>query len=530
VGRLARAEGAPPVIQRMHIVVRGAVQGVGFRPFVYRLAGELSLAGWVLNNGEGVFIEVEGAPDALRSFLLRLEADRPPRASIQSLEYLMLDPAGYDRFEIRESDEGGPLDSIRAFILPDTATCPDCLGEIFDPSDRRYQYPFTNCTNCGPRFTIIESLPYDRRNTTMKGFTMCPACRAEYEDPSNRRFHAQPNACQECGPHLALWGGDGTVISGRHDALLGAAGAIRAGKIVAVKGLGGFHLMADARNEEAVRRLRERKHREEKPLAVMFPAGALVDGECLVSDLERRLLRSAESPIVLLKRRGNADQPNLPVTDRLTTPSTDRPAAQPVASSVAPGNPNLGVMFPYTPLHHLLMRELGFPVVATSGNLSDEPICIDERDAVRRLGGIADLFLVHDRPIRRHADDSIVRIVLDREYVLRRARGYAPLPVVCPSMGGPGGDELVLAVGAHLKNAVALGFGAQAFVSQHVGDLETAEAFDAFRGLSSTTSIQITCRRSTQSSLAFPRWGSSTITPTSRRAWPRTGSTAGSLA
>lgn len=446
--------------QRMHIVVRGAVQGVGFRPFVYRLAGEHSLAGWVLNNGEGVFIEAEGGAGELRSFLLRLESERPPRASIQSLEYAILDPAGYGTFEIRPSPEGGPL---TAFILPDAATCSDCLEETFDPGNRRYLYPFTNCTNCGPRFTIVTSLPYDRPNTTMRTFAMCPSCRGEYDNPLDRRFHAQPNACPACGPRLALWDGSGAVLAERHDALLAAAAAIRAGKIVAVKGLGGFQLMADARDDNAVRRLRERKRREEKPLAVMFPSGTTAGEECLVSDLERRALVSPESPIVLLKRRQGAGSP----------------AAGSVAPSVAPGNPYLGVMLPYTPLHHILLRELGFPVVATSGNLSDEPICIDEREALRRLSGIADLFLVHDRPIRRHADDSIVRVVMDRECVLRRARGYAPLPV-----GYRAGDAApILAVGAHLKNAVALGIGGQAFVSQHVGDLETAEAYDAFRGV-----------------------------------------------
>ena len=353
--------------------------------------------------------------------------------------------------------------------MPDIATCPDCLREIFDPKNRRHRYPFTNCTNCGPRFSIIESLPYDRANTSMKGFAMCPQCRAEYEDPRDRRFHAQPNACPVCGPRLELWESSRVCENAEsprshergHDALLAAAQAIREGKIVAVKGLGGFHLMADARNDKAVQLLRERKHREEKPFALMFPSLESVKAGCEVSPQEERLLRSPEAPIVLLKKIGNRKSE--------------------IGSSAAPGNPCLGAMLPYTPLHHLLLAELGFPVVATSGNLSDEPICTDEREALERLGGIADVFLVHNRPIVRHVDDSIVRVMLDRELVLRRARGYAPLPIVLKSEIGNRKSEVVLAVGAHLKNAVALSVGAQVFISQHIGDLETEQAHFAFR-------------------------------------------------
>jgi hydrogenase maturation protein HypF len=447
-------------LQRIQIAIQGAVQGVGFRPFIYRLATEMGLPGWVMNSSRGVVIEAEGSKPQMDAFLLRIEKEKPPRAFIQSLEFSFLDLIGFSRFEIRHSDAAGPP---TALVLPDIAVCPDCLKELFDPSNRRYLYPFTNCTNCGPRFTIIELLPYDRVNTTMKTFEMCESCREEYENPLDRRFHAQPNACPVCGPHLELWDGTGNVQSRQHTALLEAAAAIRAGKIVAVKGLGGFHLMVDAGNEQAVVRLRDRKHREEKPFALMYPSLESVKRDCEVSELEERLLLSAESPIVLL-RRSAAPHPS-----RLT------PHAG-VAPSIAPGNPYLGVMLPYTPLHHLLMVELGFPVVATSGNLSDEPICTDEREAVKRLGGITDLFLVHNRPIVRHVDDSVVRIMMGRELVLRRARGYAPLPVRLKEPAPP-----LLAVGGHLKNTVALTVGNNIFISQHIGDLETREAFEAFR-------------------------------------------------
>ncbi len=432
------------------------MQGVGFRPFIFRLATQLGLQGWVNNSPQGVFIEAEGRPSSLDTFLLRIERDKPPRASIQSMEVSYLDPLGFNSFEIRPSATSG---EVIALVLPDIATCPECLAEIFDPNNRRYRYPFTNCTNCGPRFTIIESLPYDRPNTSMKGFPMCDRCRREYEDPHDRRFHAQPNACEQCGPHLELWDGDGTLLFSHHDALEHCARVVRDGGIVAMKGLGGFHLIADARSVEAVSRLRARKHREEKPFAVMVRSVEDARRHCSVSPLEERLLRSPESPIILLQRLRDDMHPQ----DQITP-------------DVAPGNPYLGVMAPYTPLHHLLMNELGFPIVATSGNISDEPICIDERDALSRLHGIADAFLVHNRPIIRHADDSIVRIVLGRELVLRRARGFAPLPVTLRSP-----TRSMLAVGAHLKNAVAVAKGTNVFISQHIGDLETEQSFDAFR-------------------------------------------------
>jgi hydrogenase maturation protein HypF len=449
---------APPT-SRLKIAVRGAVQGVGFRPFVYRLAAELRLSGWVSNTSEGVFIEAEGPRAGLEQFALRLRTDKPPRSFIQSLESWWLDAAGYAGFEIRPGESGGGKTAI---IMPDIATCPDCLAEIFDPRNRRHLYPFTNCTNCGPRFSIVESLPYERANTSMKQFAMCPECEQEYREPANRRFHAQPNACPKCGPHLESWDAAGTILATHHAALLQAAQIIRDGKILAIKGMGGFQLMVDARNDDAVRRLRERKRREEKPFAVMYPSLEAVGADCRVLDMEARLLASPESPIVLLQRLGVRSSP------------------------VAPGNPNLGVMLPYSPLHHLLMSELKFPVVATSGNLSDEPICIDEREALQRLGNFADVFLVHNRPIVRHVDDSVARVLLGREQVLRRARGYAPLPVRLTD-GKPAtafaAATPILAVGGHLKNTVALAIGPQVFLSQHIGDLETVQSYEAFLGV-----------------------------------------------
>jgi hydrogenase maturation protein HypF len=442
---------------RLKVVIRGAVQGVGFRPFVYRLASEMALRGWVLNSSQGVFIEVEGERPTLEEFLLCLQREKPPLAIIQSLEFSFLDPVGYLDFVIRHSEEAGEKTVL---ILPDIATCPECRREVGDPNDRRYRYPFTNCTHCGPRFTIIRALPYDRPNTSMAHFPLCPDCQREYEDPLDRRFHAQPVACPVCGPQAALDSG----VTG-DEAVREAAQTVREGRILAMKGLGGFLLIVDARNESAVRRLRERKHREEKPFALLYPSLEAIKEHCSVSPLEERVLVSPESPIVLLRRQ----EPRTP------PPGRGGLGGGEVCESVAPGNPYLGVMLPYTPLHDLLMQELGFPVVATSGNRSDEPICIDEDEAHERLGDIADLFLVHNRPIVRHCDDSIVRVVLEQELVLRRARGYAPLPVLLKHEAPP-----ILAVGAHLKNTIALSVGRQVFVSQHIGDLDTPEACAAF--------------------------------------------------
>ena len=438
--------------QRLSVVVRGAVQGVGFRPFVHRLATELGLNGCVRNSPQGVFLDVEGGREKLDEFLKRLHDEKPPLSYYQSVESSYLDATGAVGFRILTSDEHGAKIAV---ILPDAAVCADCLREILDPLDRRFRYPFTNCTNCGPRYSIIEAVPYDRKHTSMKKFRMCDACYAEYTDPANRRFHAQPNACPACGPKLGLWDRHGRDLTQMDDPLLSASQSIRDGEVLAVKGLGGFHLMVDARDPHAVGELRSRKHREDKPLAVMFPDFETLESVCFVSDQERRILKSAESPIVLLEKR---------------------PECGLLCEGIAPGNPYIGAMLPYTPLHSLLLSEIGFPVVATSGNLSDEPICIDEHEALCRLGNIADHFLVHDRPIVRHVDDSIVRMVMGRPIVLRRARGYAPLPVRFTS-------ELpaTVAVGGHLKNSVAISAGDQAFVSQHIGDLETGPAYDAFK-------------------------------------------------
>jgi hydrogenase maturation protein HypF len=450
--------------ERAKIIVRGAVQGVGFRPFVFRLATELNLRGSVLNSSQGVAIEIEGERGLLEEFVARLETEKPGHSIIQSMDVSFHPANGYEGFEILESKE---LGAKSALILPDLATCPDCAREIFDPCNRRHLYPFTSCTNCGPRFSIIESLPYDRANTSMKAFKMCEDCEREYHDPANRRFHAQPNACPKCGPQLELWRSgvrdsaadfvpnQQILVQRSHDALLAAAAAIRNGQILALKGIGGFQLLVDARNETAVRRLREGKQRAEKPFAVMYPSLETVKGDCNVSVLEEALLLSSEAPIVLLD-------------------------AKQTFPSVAPSNPSLGVMLPYSPLHHILLHELGFPVVATSGNLSDEPICIDEREALERLCDIADVFLIHNRPIVRPVDDSVVRLMLDREMILRRARGYAPLPI---SISAENDKNLksVLAVGAHLKNSVALSVGNQVFISQYIGDLETPQALDIFQ-------------------------------------------------
>ncbi len=443
---------------RAKILVTGAVQGVGFRPFVFRLARELRLSGWVSNSTRGVMIEAQGWQWQVEQLVARLQSDKPPLACVQSIQVGFIDPIVSSGFEIRDSDTHGPP---TALILPDAATCADCLREILDSRNRRHLYPFTNCTHCGPRFSIIEALPYDRANTSMKHFRMCPECEREYHDPHNRRFHAQPNACPHCGPQIELWDAEGRHLSARHDALRHAVDAVRTGQILALKGIGGFQLIVNARDNDAILRLRTRKRREDKPFAVMVPSLTAVRAFCRISKLEAQLLLSPAAPIVLLKKQPESSDDSE------------------IADSVAPQNPWLGVMLPYSPLHHLLLRELNFPIVATSGNLSDEPICTDEHEALERLRGIADVFLVHNRPIVRHMDDSVVRIMGGREMLLRRARGYAPLPV--PVSGADSESPAVLAVGAHLKNTVALGFSGQAFVSQHIGDLETVQAFSAFQ-------------------------------------------------
>jgi hydrogenase maturation protein HypF len=430
------------------------VQGVGFRPFVYTLATALGLGGWVRNNGNGVDIEIEGSAESLAAFLTRIAQDCPTHTVLSRLETNWLNPCGDDQFEIRPSAPAPANNTV--WLLPDLATCPACLQEIQDPSNRRYGYPFTNCTHCGPRYSILTAFPYDRSRTTMQNFCMCPACQREYEQPQDRRFHAQPNACPNCGPEVSLWDSDGREIAPAAPSatrIAQAAAAIREGQVLALKGLGGFHLMVDARNEGAVQRLRERKHRPTKPLAVMYPSLEAIQEDCVVSAAAAELLTSVTAPIVLLHRQSNR-----------------------LAPSLAPHQQTLGVMMPYTPLHHLLLAELGFPVVATSGNRTQAPICIDERLALRELADIADVFLIHNRPIARPVDDSVVRFIDDQPMVVRRARGYAGT-VNFSATDIP----CILAVGGHLKNTVALSLPEQLLLSPHLGDLTEARTYGRFQ-------------------------------------------------
>ena len=429
-----------PGVSAARVVVRGAVQGTGFRPFVYRLARALALTGSIRNTPFGVLIHVEGDPQALEAFRRRLPAESPPAAMLRSVEAEATNVLGDAAFIIADSDLAGELSVA---VLPDLATCPDCVREAFDPRDRRHGYPFLNCTACGPRLSIIEGLPYDRPRTAMKGFALCPDCRREYEDVGDRRFHAQPVACPACGPCLS-WSEPGVAAS-VGDPLELAARSLEAGRIVALKGLGGYQLLVDARSESAVARLRGRKGREEKPFAVMFPTLDAVRAAARLSDAEGAWLTSAAAPILLLEivARGV------------------------VADQVAPGLRTVGAMLPYSPVHHLLLARLGFPVVCTSGNFSEEPMAVEAVEAEDRLGSIADAFVHHDRPIVRPVDDSVARAVDGRLLVTRRARGFAPLPV-------PVGLSLpaVRAYGGHLKNTVAWAGGRQIVVTQHIGDLD----------------------------------------------------------
>ena len=438
-------------VVRTAVRVEGIVQGVGFRPFVYALATRLGLAGLVGNDVDGVFAEVEGAPAAVTEFLLALERDAPPLARVERVTATAMAPAGTASFEIVASEPAGRR---RALIAADTATCADCLRELADPADRRFRYPFINCTNCGPRFTIVMDVPYDRPLTTMATFTMCDECAAEYHDPANRRFHAQPTCCPSCGPRLTLLDAAGKSHEGGSPELEAAGVLLKAGRIVAVKGLGGYHLAADAACEDAVAALRARKHREDKPFAILAADVAAASRLCEVDDAAARLLASQARPIVLLPRRPGAD----------------------VAASAAPGNRQLGVMLPYTPLHHLLLAVVGRPIVLTSGNVSDEPIAYRDEDALDRLSGIADAFLTHDRAIHIRTDDSVARAVRDRPMLLRRSRGYVPEPVTVRR----GFPRPLLACGAELKNTFCLAKDRHAFVSHHIGDLENAETLRSF--------------------------------------------------
>ena len=446
----------PLSARRLAITVRGVVQGVGFRPFVYNAARARGLCGWVQNAAGTVRIEVQGESAALEDFVKTLRHAPPPQARIDALDTAPM-PCTADtdgEFLIRPSGKHGVP---RPTIPADLATCAECLEEIRTPGERRYQYPFTNCTNCGPRWSIVKKLPYDRRRTSMARFTMCPACRAQYEDPADRRFHAQPIACPECGPQLQIVAPDGSPEAAGREALERAARAILAGQTVALKGLGGFQLVCDATDGRAVARLRERKRRPDKPLAVMLASVDEVRARCEVADDEATTLESPQAPILLLRRRGS-------------------PQIDDVAPEIAPGNPYLGVMLPYSPLHHLLMAAVGRPVVCTSGNLSEEPMAIATEDALERLRGIADLFLVHDRPIVRPVDDSVARLGPQGLQVLRRARGYAPMPIDL-GISGP----IVLAVGGHLKNTVALSLGSQVILSPHIGDLDNVLSVEVHR-------------------------------------------------
>jgi hydrogenase maturation protein HypF len=439
------------VSQRIRTAVRveGIVQGVGFRPFVYGLATRLGLGGLVGNDVDGVFAEVEGSPAAVETFLASLAADAPPLARIDRITTTALPPDGTAAFSIAPSQPGPQR---RTLVSADTATCADCLAELADPDDRRHGYAFINCTNCGPRFTIVRDVPYDRPLTTMAGFAMCEACAAEYHDPSDRRFHAQPVCCPACGPRLALTDAAGKPLPG--EPLAAAAGLLREGQVLAVKGLGGYHLAVDASSEPAAAALRARKHREDKPFAVMVSGVTAARRLCEVDEAAAAVLASSRRPVVLLARRPSAG----------------------VAASVAPGNRQLGLMLPYTPLHHLLLSEVARPIVLTSGNVSDEPIVYADGEAGERLGGIADAFLTHDRPIETRTDDSVVRVFRGREMVLRRSRGYVPEPLrVRARFARP-----VLACGAELKNTFCLAKDHHAFVSHHIGDLENAETLRSF--------------------------------------------------
>ena len=425
---------------------------------MFRLAEELSLGGFVLNDERGVLLEVEGPGTAVEGFLTRLPAEAPPLASIESVVSDALDPTGEAGFRIVASEEGETAD---AQVSPDAATCDDCLAELFDPADRRHRYPFVNCTNCGPRFTIVRGVPYDRPLTTMAGFEMCEPCRAEYEDPSDRRFHAQPNACPVCGPSARLTDPKGRELvgpgKGDDDAVAAAARELLAGRVVAVKGIGGYHLCCRADDETAVSALRSRKHREEKPFALMVASVEAAARELVELDpAEEALLRGRERPIVVARRR---------------------PGGREVAPSVAPGKPDLGVMLPYSPLHHLLAADAGVPLVLTSGNVSDEPIAFRDADALERLGPIADLILAHDRPIETRTDDSVVRSTAAGTLMLRRSRGYVPGALGLPSV--PGAPQL-LACGAEQKSTFCLARGGRAWVSHHIGDLENYETLISF--------------------------------------------------
>jgi len=442
---------------RLRATVEGTVQGVGFRPFAFRLAQQLDVAGWITNNSRGALLELEGPTGAVENFLQRLRTEAPAAAKVDRLTVEPSSPTGETAFRIRTSEDAG---ARRLVVPPDLATCPDCLRELSDPMDRRFRYPFLTCTQCGPRYSLITDIPYDRASTTMSRFQLCRDCQTEYEDPKDRRCHAEPIACPACGPRLGLWDVQGQETARDQEAMRQACEIIRSGKALAVKGVGGFQLWVDASSESAVQRLRLRKARPDKPFAVLFPSIHAVRESCRLTPEEEALLLSPEAPIVLLRRREESG----------------------LARSVSPDNPFVGAMVPYSPLHRLLMTELQGPMVATSGNRSDEPIVFDEREAPVRLAGIADAFLVHDRAIARPVDDSVVRVVEGEKLILRRARGYVPRAIRVHAPFANGNVMIpILAVGGQLKNTIALTSGDQVMLSQHLGDLSTLEAYEAFR-------------------------------------------------
>jgi hydrogenase maturation protein HypF len=431
------------------ISVRGIVQGVGFRPFVYGLAVRHNLKGWVYNTSEDVKIEVEGEAEAVEQFERELKAKAPPLAHIEDITTEYHPSLGYKNFEIRQSQA---QEGKYQLISPDVATCQPCLGELLNPEDRRYRYPFTNCTNCGPRFTIIEDMPYDRPKTTMRSFQMCPQCQAEYDNPLDRRFHAQPNACPKCGPQVELVDDQGNLITGSNP-VAAASQLLKEGKIVAIKGLGGVLLACDATNDTAVKTLRQRKKRSSKPFAIMVTDINEAKKHCYVSPEEENLLTSPQSPIVLMSWREDSS----------------------VSREAAPNLRFLGIMLPYTPLHHILLRDTGLPLVMTSGNLSEEPIARDNDEALRRLSGIADYFLIHNRDIYSRYDDSVAIVERGTSQLIRRARSYAPYPIRLPFE-----TKQVLGCGAEEKNTFCLTKDNYAFVSQHIGDMENMETLEHF--------------------------------------------------
>ncbi len=442
--------------ERIRLTIRGTVQGIGFRPFVFRLAQDLSLGGWIANTPQGTLLELEGTQKNLQTFQKRITAELPLTGNIQAMISTHIPVIGQRSFFIHPSQGD---DQAQSVISPDLATCEECLQDMKNPQSRRYRYPFTTCAQCGPRFSIALRLPYDRLNTTMHQFVFCDDCQREYDDPSDRRFHAETIACPSCGPQIELWNQEGNLLAQREQGLQAASEIVRRGGILAVKGLGGFQLWVKAESSEAVQRLRRRKLRPTKPLAVLFHSLASLEQHCLVSTDETALLTSPAAPIVLARKR---------------TTST-------LARDVSPNNPYVGAMLPHTPLHHLLMNDLLIPVIATSGNRSEEPLVIDEQDAVHRLHGIADAFLAHNRPIVRPVDDSVVQVVNDKCLMRRRARGYVPTPLaVKPGFDAAHRLSPILAVGGHLKNTVAVTTGDQIIVSQHIGDLSTPEASTQF--------------------------------------------------